>query len=367
MAPQIPFVDLESQYNSIKSEIHDKIIEILDSRAFIQGRFVEEFENDFASMHGSQFALGCSNGTSAICLALKSLGIGAGDEVITTAHTFIATGEAICHVGATPVFVDIDPDAYNMNPECVEKAITDKTKAVIPVHLYGNPCKMDEIMDIARRHGLFVVEDCAQAHFAKYDGKHVGTFGDMGTFSFYPGKNLGAYGDAGCVITQNEKYAVQLKKLRDHGRLSKYEHDIIGYNFRMDGLQAGVLQVKLKYIEAWNKARLENAFYYDEKFNAVSVKVIQSYDTSQPVYHLYVIQTENRDKVMDHLKSKGIACGIHYPLPLHLQPAFQYLKYSKGDLSCTEYAADRILSLPMCPELTKEQIDYICAEVEHAI
>ncbi len=364
---QIPFVDLESQYAGIKTEVFNKINEVLDSRAFIQGKFVEEFENTFSKIEGTKFTVGCSNGTSAITLALKALDVGVGDEVITTAHTFIATGEAICHVGATPVFVDIDPDTYTIDPERIEAAITDQTKAIIPVHIYGNPCKMDEIMKIARQCGLFVVEDCAQAHLAKYNGKHLGTFGDMGTFSFYPGKNLGAYGDAGCVITQDENYAIQLKKLRDHGRLNKYEHDIVGYNFRMDGIQAGILQVKLNYIEKWTRNRQKNAQYYDSIFNDLGIKIIQSFDNSEPVYHLYVIQIDDRDKVMESLKEKKISCGVHYPLPLHHQPAFKYLNYGKDSLPYTESAANRILSLPMYPELTEKQIDYICNEVRNAI
>jgi len=364
---QIPFVDLESQYNAIKSEVNNKIAEVLDSRSFIQGRFVEEFETAFAKMHEAKYAIGCSNGTSALILALKTLGVGHGDEVITVAHTFIATGEAICHVGAEPVFIDIDSETYTMDANLIEDAITPNTKAIIPVHIYGNPCKMDEIMKIAEKYGLFVVEDCAQAHLSNYKDRYVGTFGDMGTFSFYPSKNLGAYGDAGCVITQNEKYAIQLRKLRDHGRLNKYEHDIIGYNCRMDGIQAGILQVKLKYIEKWTNERQRNALQYDSIFLNLNIKIISSYEHSEPVYQLYVIQVKKRDNLMKHLKNELISCGIHYPLPLHLQPAFKYLNYSKGSLPNTEYAAKMILSLPMYPELTKKQIDYICSEVSNSI
>ena len=254
-----------------------------------------------------------------------------------------------------------------MDPSLIEAAITKKTKAIIPVHLYGNPCKIDTILAIARKNNLFVVEDCAQAHLAKYRGQYLGTYGDIGTFSFYPGKNLGAYGDAGCIITQNKELALRFKKLRDHGRLSKYEHDIVGYNQRMDAIQAGVLNVKLKYLEKWTETRRKNASRYDFHLDSLGIKTVKAIDHSDPVHHLYVIELENRSQVMDHLKQNEISCGIHYPVPLHLQSAFAYLGYGVNGLPHTENAAQKVLSLPMCPELTQTQIDHVCEKIQKSI
>lgn len=355
---KIPFVNLERQYQKIKQEIHSKINEVIESRAFIQGKYVEAFEEAFADAHNARFAVGCSNGTSAISLALEALGVSKGDEVIVPANTFFATAEAVCNVGAVPVFIDIDPDTYCIFVNQIESLITPKTKAVIPVHLYGNPCDMDPINAIAKKHNLWVVEDCAQAHLAKYKNEYVGSFGDMATFSFYPGKNLGAYGDAGMIFCKTEEHAAILKKLRNHGRSQKYEHDMIGYNHRMDGIQAAILQVKLKYLGEWTKKRQENAKTYNELLSNFRAMIPTA--QSEPVYHLFVIQTEQRNEVANKLKESNIASGIHYPIPLHLQPAFKDLNYTVGDFPNSEYASERIISLPFCSEITKEEIESVC-------
>ncbi|MDD3012591.1 MAG: DegT/DnrJ/EryC1/StrS family aminotransferase [Candidatus Gastranaerophilales bacterium] len=356
----IPLVDLKAQYKTIREEVLEKIEEVIESCAFIQGKYVQEFEDSFAKIQEAEYALGCSNGTSAISLVLESLGIKQGDEVITTTHTFIATAEAVCNVGAKPVFVDINPETYNIDISKIESTITDKTKAIIPVHIYGNPVNMEEIMKIAKKYNLIVIEDCAQAHLAKFNGKFVGTFGNAGTFSFFPGKNLGAYGDAGGIITDSLQLKEKAKKLLNHGRSKKYEHESIGYNQRMDGLQAAILNVKLKYIKQWTKQRQENARLYNTLLSD-NTKIILPKTTlsAEHVYHLYVIQVNNRNQVMQQLNDKGIAASIHYPIPLHLQPAFKFLGYKKGDFPVSENITNRILSLPMFPELSKEQIEYI--------
>lgn len=363
----IQLTDLGKQYNTIKKEITEKIEEVLESHSFILGEYVAEFENKFSKLHNSKYCSGCSNGTSAIFLALKAMGIKEGDEVITTPLTFIATSEPICQLGAKPVFVDIDPDTYTIDTSKIEKAITERTKAIIPVHLYGNPANMEKIMQIATKYNLKVLEDCAQAHLAEFNSKKIGTFGDAATFSFFPGKNLGAYGDAGCVITNKTEIEEKVRKLLDHGRSSKYCHEFIGYNERMDGIQAAILLVKMKYIEEWTEKRIQNAKLYDKllSFNkAIKIPTVQ--ENAKHVYHLYVIQINNRQEVMEYLKHKGITASIHYPIPLHLQPALSYLGYKNGDFPFAEEACKRVLSLPMYPELTGEQIEFICDEVNKA-
>jgi dTDP-4-amino-4,6-dideoxygalactose transaminase len=360
---EIPFVNLEVQHQKIGSEVLSAIEAVLESKAFIQGKFVEQFELEFAEYHQSKFAVGCSNGTSALSLALETLGIGYGDEVIVPAFTFIATAEAVCHLNAIPVFVDINPETYCISVDKIEAAITGKTKAIIPVHIYGNPCDMDPILKIAEKYNLYVVEDCAQAHLGKYKDQFVGTFGHMGTFSFYPGKNLGAIGDAGLILCQDKSHAHLLCKLRDHGRSKKYEHDLIGYNCRMDGIQAAVLSVKLKYLDHWTAKRRENASLYDSLLGQYDIKVITPTPNSDPVYHLYVIQLAQRDKVGGFLSEQGISTGIHYPIPLHRQPAFSYLRYKVGDFPQAEYVAEKVISLPMCGELGKEQVEFVCSQV----
>ena len=362
---RIPFVDLASQYSKLKPEIDAAIAAVLESRAFIQGPFASKFENEFSAKLGAAFGLGCANGTAALSLALEALGVGRDDEVITVAHTFIATAEAICHVGAVPVFVDIDPRSYNMDPDAFEAAITPRTRAVIPVHLYGTPCDLDPIVRIASKHGIKVVEDAAQAHLATYRGHHAGTIGDCGTFSFYPGKNLGAYGDAGFVVCRDASVAKTISKLRDHGRFAKYQHDMVGYNQRMDGLQAAVLSVKLRHLDQWTEARRKNAARYDARLRQAGFKTIEPSNASVSSYHLYVVEVSNRDETITSLLKKGIETGIHYPVPLHIQPALA--RYRRNPLPVTERVASRVVSLPMCAELSEDAVEEVCAAfLQHA-
>jgi dTDP-4-amino-4,6-dideoxygalactose transaminase len=364
----IPLVDLEAQYLQIKEEIDEVIRDVVKSRAFIQGRYVAAFETEFARVHQCGHVVGCSNGTSALFLALLAAGIKAGDEVITTPATFIATAEAICHVGAVPVFVDIDPETYTIDPSLIEARITPKTRAILPVHLYGNPADMDRIMSLAKAYDLRVIEDCAQAHLATYNSRPVGTFGDAGAFSFYPGKNLGAYGDAGAVITSDPERAKTMRLLADHGRDSKYIHTIIGYNHRMDGLQAGILLVKLKHLERWTGQRRSNARLYSSLLHGVEeLQLPVSRELAEHAYHLYVVQVPDRDAVLSYLQENGVSAAIHYPIPLHLQPALKHLGYREGDFPVAEHSARHVVSLPMYPELTPEQIEGVCSLLAAAV
>jgi len=359
----IPLVDLKAQNESIREELQAAMSEVIETSSFIMGPQINDFETDFAAFCGSRFAVGCSSGTSAIYLALAALGIGQGDEVITIPHTFIATVEAISLCGARPVFVDIDPETYTMDPALLEAAVTPRTKAVIPVHLYGHPTDMDPVMEIARRHGLKVIEDCAQCHGAEYKGRKVGTIGDIACFSFFPAKNLGAFGDAGAVITDDEALARSVRLQRNHGREGKYEHEMVGFNERMDTLQAAILRVKLRYLARWNEARRRNAAIYNDALRGTCVGLPVERDWARHVYHLYVVRHPDRDGLQAHLKAAGVATGKHYPLPLHLQPAYSFLGYGKGDFPATEKAADEILSLPMYPELAEEQIGVVAQAV----
>jgi dTDP-4-amino-4,6-dideoxygalactose transaminase len=358
----IPFVDLDAQYNSIKPAIKEAIDGILETKDFIHGKSVEKFSREFALAHGCKHVIGCANGTSALTVAFRALGIGAGDEVITVANSFFATPEAIAEVGATPVFVDCREDNYGIDVSKIEAAITSKTKAIVPVHLYGHPVDMTAVMAIARKHNLKVVEDCAQAHLAKWRGQAVGTFGDAGTFSFYPGKNLGAYGDAGAIITQDDTLAANLAMQVNHGRTKKYEHDFLAGNFRMDGIQAAVLSVKLAHLAKWTEARRRIAARYDGALKG-KLKTIESHPDAHNVYHVYLVEVSNRDAVMAHFKSQEIQCGVHYPIPLHLQPALAHLGVKRGSFAVSEKCSDRILSLPMYAELTDAMVDRVCAEL----
>ncbi len=355
----VPFVDLAAQYDKIKPEILKTIEEVLDSRQFIMGEYEQKFSKEFCEIHGSKFGVGCSNGTSAITVALRSLDIGPGDEVITVANSFFATPEAIVEVGATPVFVDCESQGYGIDCVQLEAAVTEHTKAIIPVHLYGNPANMHEVKRIADKYELKIIEDCAQAHLASIDGKAVGTFGEFGTFSFYPGKNLGAYGDAGEVITQDEELLKLATMNINHGRTKKYEHDFCAGNFRMDGIQAAILSVKTKYISQWTDQRIAAAKKYDECIKTKGFKTIDVSEGSKCAYHLYPVEVSNRDEVMKVLKEKGIGCGIHYPIPLHLQPALDGLGYKKGDFPVSESSAERMVSLPIFPEITDAQINEV--------
>ena len=359
----IPLVDLKAQYAAIKPEIDSAIQRVIDNTAFILGKEVTDFERDFAAFVGAKGAVGVASGTSALQLALLAAGVGAGDEVITTAHTFIATAEAISHTGARPVFVDIDPATYNIDPKRIEDAITSRTKAIVPVHLYGQPADMTAITSIARGHGLRVVEDAAQAHGAEVDGKRCGSLADLASFSFYPGKNLGAYGDAGAVTGNDPELLEKVRKLRDHGRLSKYEHDEIGFGERIDAIQAAILRAKLAHLEEWTEARRRNASLYSELFAGSKVIAPREAANVRHVYHLYVIRSTERDALLAHLNSKGIGAGVHYPVPLHRQPAYMSRGYADLSLPVTEAAAAEVVSLPMYPELSETQIAYVVESV----
>lgn len=353
----IPLCDLKTQYLSLRDEILATIDELCLNSAFIKGKYLHEFEQSFLKEHNTSFGLGCSDGTSAVALALEGLGVSQGDEVILPSHTFVATAEAVCHVGATPIFADIKADDYTVDPNDIKQKLSPRTKAIIPVHLYGTPCDMDEILDIAQENHLKVIEDAAQAHFAKYKGQYVGTFGDAATYSFYPGKNLGAYGDAGFIICKTQKLEQRLKRLVDHGRLDKFGHDIIGYNRRMDAIQAAILSIKLKHIHTWTANRQKIARDYNQTLQTEGFKVIEPSESKDPTYHVYCIEVENRDEVRSTLDNIGIKTGIHYPQPVHRLEAFK--KFHNDSLPITEKIASRILSLPIYPEMSQTNVDKV--------
>jgi dTDP-4-amino-4,6-dideoxygalactose transaminase len=355
----IPFVDLKAQYRSLKVEIDAAIQSVIDKTAFVRGPHVEEFERAFAEKYGVRYCISCANGTDAIYITLKALGIGPGDEVITVANSWISTSETITQAGAKPVFVDIDPDYYHINPNKIEEKITPKTKAILPVHLFGQPASIDEIKAICEKHGLFLVEDCAQSHFATFNGQKVGTFGIAGTFSFYPGKNLGAYGDAGAIITGDDGLAAKAKMFANHGSLRKHQHEMEGINSRLDGIQAAILNVKLKYVDGWNRARHQNALKYNERLSVIPrLQTPKIRENAFHIFHLYVIRTEKRDALAIYLKSKQIETGIHYPTALPFLQAYKYLDYRPSDFPVAYQYQREILSLPMFPELNDVQIDY---------
>jgi len=364
---QIPLVDLKAQYIRIKPDIEAAIQRVLDNTSFILGKEVADFERAFANYVGVKEAVGVASGTAALHLALRACGVGPGDEVITVAHTFTATAEAIFHAGARPIFVDIDPRTYNIEPNQVEDAITPRTKAIVPVHLYGHPAEMDALLDIARRHNLWLIEDAAQAHGAVYNGRRCGSIGHLACFSFYPGKNLGAYGDAGMVTGNDEKLLSRVRRLRDHGRTSKYEHQEIGWGERLDTLQAAILRVKLAYLEEWTEVRRTHARQYNELLAGMDVITPYEAPNVRHVYHLYVIRVPQRDALVAHLKARGIGAGIHYPIPLHRQPAYLKQGYTEVQLPVTEQVAAEVLSLPMYPELTTEQIEYVVSAIEEFV
>ncbi len=356
----VPFLDLKAQYLSIQAEITVAMQAVMDATAFAGGPFVAKFEENFAPYCQAPHAVALENGTAALWVPLVCLGIGPGDEVITVPNTFIATAEAITYAGAKPVFVDVIEDTYNMNPALLEAAITPRTKAIIPVHLYGQPADMDPILEIARKHNLYVIEDAAQAHGAEYKGRRCGSMGIAAGFSFYPGKNLGAYGEAGATVTHDADLAQKMRMFRDHGQRQKYYHSMVGFNARMDGLQGAVLDVKLKHLPAWNEARRQHAAQYNALLAGVpGVMTPVEADYAKMVYHIYAVRVQNRDAVLDRLKEKGVFCGIHYPVPLHLQEAYQSLGYKAGDFPVAERCASEQLSLPMFAELTEEQIRYV--------
>lgn len=361
----VPFLDLKVQYKQIEQDILPMMSKAMANGAFVGGPQVSDFETEFAKFCDSKYCVGLNSGTDALRFALMATGIGSGNEVITVPNTFIATTEAISQVGATPVFVDIYPDTCNMDVSRIEGKITEKTKAIIPVHLYGQPADIEPILEIAQKHGIHVIEDACQAHGALYKGRKAGSMGAVGCFSFYPGKNLGAYGEGGAIVTQNENIANKIRMIRDHGQEKKYFHQMEGYNGRLDAIQAGVLRIKLKRLDNWNQSRRENAAYYNEVLSEIAdVTIPVEADFARSVYHLYVILVDKREKLQDFLNSKGIATGLHYPLPLHLQQAYAHLGYKEGDFPVTEEVASRLLSLPMFPELTREQIEYVAKSVK---
>ncbi len=365
---KVPFLDLKAQYLSIREEIAGGLQQVLDNTAFAGGPFVAQFEKEFASFCQTDFAIGLGSGTDALWAAILGLGIGQGDEVITTPNTFIATAEAISFSGAKPVFVDIDEKTYNMNSGLLEDAITPRTKAIIPVHLYGHTADMDPILKIAKNRGLYVIEDACQAHGAEYKSRPAGSIGDAGCFSFYPGKNLGADGEAGAVVTNNAQLNEKMQMFRDHGQAKKYYHSMIGWNARMDGFQGAVLSVKLKYLNQWNESRRKNARLYNELLaNIDGVVLPTEADYAKHIYHLYVIRTQNRDAFMAALAENEVFCGIHYPVPLHLQDAYSSLGYKKGDFPVAEKCCEQLVSLPMFPELTPEQIGYVVEKIKNFV
>lgn len=353
----IPLIDLKTQHKSIADEVEAAIKRVCDNTAFILSDEMKEFEAEFAAYCGAKHGVGVANGTEALFLALKALGVGPGDEVIVPANTFIATAEAVSHCGAVPVFVDCDPETYCIDPSKIGPAITGKTKAIMPVHLYGHPADMDSIMSIAAVKGLKVVEDCAQAHGTHYKVRHVGSIGDAAGFSFYPSKSLGAYGDAGIVLTNSDETADMLRLLRDNGRTGWYEHAIVGFNSRLDGIQAAILRVKLKYLNQWIDARRAHAKQYGEILAGMTgIELPKELSYAVHSYYVYVVRVANRDEFMAKLKENGCGCGIHYPVPLHLQPAYADLGGKEGDHPVAERYAKEIVSIPMFPELTEEQI-----------
>ena len=360
----IPLVDLKRQYQSIKEEIDAAIQRVVDSQYFILGPEVERFEEEVADYCHVRHAIGVASGTDAILLPLRAAGIGEGDEVITTPFTFIATTECISRMGAKIVFVDIDPKTYNLDVNKVEAAITEKTKAIIPVHLYGHPVDMDPLIELAEQNHLLIVEDAAQAFGAEYKGKKVGSIGHIGCFSFFPSKSLGCYGDGGMVVTNDDKIADMVRMLRVHGCKQKYYHLMDGYKSRLDALQAAILRAKLKYIDQWNERRRRNAALYNELLQ--KTKVITPYEAEYGghIYNYYVIRSKDRDNLQSFLKSKGIDSAVYYPVPLHLQPVYSNLGYSKGDFSISEQVSNEVLALPMFPELTQDEIKYIVKNIE---
>jgi dTDP-4-amino-4,6-dideoxygalactose transaminase len=360
----VPFVDLKAQYRSLKAEIDAAIQSVIDKTAFVRGPHVEEFERAFAEKCGTKHCISCANGTDAIYITLKALGIGPGNEVITVANSWISTSETISQAWARPVFVDIDPDYYHINPQKIEDKISAKTKAIIPVHLFGQPASIEEIKGICKRHELFLVEDCAQAHFATYNGQKVGTFGIAGTFSFYPGKNLGAYGDGGAIITNDDGLATRAKMFANHGSLRKHHHEMEGINSRLDGIQAAILNVKLKYIDGWNRARYQNALKYNERLSIIpQIQIPKIRPNAFHIFHLYVVRTKKRDDLANYLKSKQIETGIHYPTALPFLQAYKYLDHRPSDFPVAYEYQGEILSLPMFPELNENQIGYVANSI----
>ena len=359
----VPFVDLKAQYQSIKDEIDAAVARVIQNTSFILGPEVEAFEQAFAEYVGARFCLGLNSGTAALHLALLAGGVGPGDEVIVPANSFFATAEAVSVVGATPIFVDADPISYTIDTTRIETAITARTRAIIPVHLYGQSADLDPVFEIAKRRNLLIIEDAAQAHGARYKGRRVGALGDVGCFSFYPGKNLGAYGEGGAVVTNDEQLAHRVRLLRDHGSEKKYQHEIVGYNFRLEGIQGAVLNVKLRHLDRWNELRRRHAARYTELLKDANLLLPAEMAYAHHVYHVFVVQSEKRDELQRQLSDAGIQTGIHYPIPIHLQPAYASLGHKPGDYPESELQSTRVLSLPMFAELTEEQIHTVASVI----
>jgi len=364
----IPLVDLKAQYQSIKPEIDAAVIAVLETSSFVLGPAVADFEKRFAPYCGVKHAACVNTGTSALHLAMRVLNIGAGDEVIAPAMTFIATVAAVDYTGARPVLIDVDPVTCTMDPSKIEAAITPRTKAILPVHLYGQCADMDPILAIAQKHGIPVVEDCAQAHGAEYKGRRAGSMGILGCFSFYPGKNLGAYGEGGAVVTNNAGLDKMVRILRDWGCGSRYHHDFKGYNYRMEGIQGAVLGVKIKYIERWTEARRQAAAYYREKLAGVpGVRMTGEGAERRHVYHIFAVLVKNRDAVVQKMQDVGIGVGIHYPIPVHLQKCFTELGYQTGVFPIAEQIGNQEMTLPLYPEITTAQMDEVIAALKNAV
>lgn len=362
---KVPFLDLAAQHAPLRNELDQAIARVVDCGAFAGGPFVTEFESDFAGYCETDHAIGVGNGTDALWLALLACGVGPGDEVITVPSTFMATAEAITYSGAKPVFVDVDERTCTMDPAALPHALSRRTKAIIPVHLFGQPADMDPILEFARTHGLAVIEDAAQAHGARYKGRRAGSLGDVGCFSFYPGKNLGALGEAGAVVTNRADIDEKIRVLRDHGQTRKYHHTMVGWNCRMDGIQGAVLRVKLRRLEAGNQLRRQHAARYTSvlrKLDEVTCPYQAPY--AEHVYHIYAIRVHDRDRVLHQLEQQGISCGIHYPVPVHLQEAYADLGYTRGAFRNAEAAAAEFISLPMFPELSADQIGFVTQTLE---
>lgn len=358
---RVPFLDLQAQYRAIRADVLPALEAVCESTGFAQGPATKVFEQEFAAYCGVKHCVSLNTGTSALHVAMLCLGIGHGDEVIVPAMTFIATAWGVNYVGAKPVFVDIDPRRRTLNPQLLEAAITKRTKAIIPVHLYGMPADMDAILAIANKHNIPVIEDAAQSQGARYKGKRAGQFGVMTATSFYPGKNLGAYGEGGALLTNSDEIATHARRLREHGQSQRYHHDEVGYNYRMDGFQGAVLSIKLKHLDKWNAARAAHAKRYNELLAGLPITLPTFPADSESVWHLYVIETDYRDKLAEKLKASGIDTGFHYPIPLHLQKVYESLGHKRGDFPVSERLGDRCLSLPMFPELTDEQIQAVVA------
>jgi dTDP-4-amino-4,6-dideoxygalactose transaminase len=364
MPDKIPYLDLSAQIRGLRKEIDAALARTLDNCSFCLGPDVAQFENDFAKFCSAKHCVGFNSGTSALHVAMLLLGIKSGDEVITTPYTFVATSWAISYVGARPVFADVDDATFNLNPALIEKKITPRTKAILPVHLYGQPFDVDPILEICRKHKLPLVEDACQSHGAKYKGKVVGTLGDISCFSFYPGKNLGACGEGGALVTNNSGFDKRARALREHGSTQRYFHDEVGFNYRMEGFQSAVLGVKLKHLEKWTRERRRVAKHYTELLTGTPLQLPREADFAESAWHLYVVRHSRRDELKKFLEENGVGCAVHYPIPLHLQKAYAHLGHQPGDFPFAEKAARECLSLPIYPELTDTQIQRVVEVVK---